>query len=91
MQPWTSFGDALEREMGYYLRCPIEHGYPRFVVMTFMNKDYTADPHRSDFIPAMQNGMGIISYLKYYKFTDKKDPEVLRLRDIWVIIWSMNR
>jgi hypothetical protein len=78
LQPWTSFGDALEREMGYYLRCPIKHGYPCFVVMTFMNKDYTADPNRSDFIPAMQNGMGIISYLTYYKFTDKKEPEVLR-------------
>jgi hypothetical protein len=78
LQPWTSFGDALDREMAYYLRCPIEHGYPRFVVMTFMNKDYTGQPSRPDFIPAMQNGMGIISYLKYYNFTDKKRPEVLR-------------
>ncbi len=64
--------------MAYYLRCPIEHGYPRFVVMTFMNKDYTADPHRPDFIPAMQNGMGIISYLKYYAYTGKKNPKVLQ-------------
>jgi hypothetical protein len=78
LQPWTSFGDALDREMAYYLHCPIEHGYPRFVVMTFMNKNYTADPHRPDFIPAMQNGMGIISYLKYYHFTGKKNPDVLR-------------
>jgi hypothetical protein len=76
--PWTSFGDALDREMAYYLNCPFEHGYPRFVVMTFMNKDYTSDPHRSDFIPAMQNGMGIISYLKYFNFTGRKDPRVLQ-------------
>jgi hypothetical protein len=78
LQPWTSFGDALDREMAYYLRCPIEHGYPRFVVMTFMNKDYTGQPARPDFIPAMQNGMGIISYLKYYHYTGEKRPEVLR-------------
>jgi hypothetical protein len=78
LQPWTSFGDALDREMAWYLRSPVEHGYPRFVTMTFMNRDYTPVASRQDFIPAMQNGMGIISYLKYYAFTGKKKPEVLR-------------
>jgi len=78
LQPWAPFGDVLDREMAWYLRCPMEHGYPSFVLMTFMRKDYTAVPFRDDFIPAMQNGMGIISYLKYYAFTGKKRPEVLR-------------
>ncbi|MFO1022854.1 MAG: hypothetical protein U0903_19480 [Planctomycetales bacterium] len=40
--PWTSWTDALDREMKWYAKCPIEHGYPRFVYMTFMNGDYTA-------------------------------------------------
>src|SRR5438132_325824 len=34
--PWTSWQDALDREMKWYLNCPIEHGYPRFVHMTFI-------------------------------------------------------
>jgi hypothetical protein len=29
--PWTSWQDALDREMKWYLNCPVEHGYPRFV------------------------------------------------------------
>jgi len=76
--PWTSIGDALDREMAWYLHCPIEHGFPNFTVMLFMQKDYQPVAYRKDFIPAMQDGMGIISYLKYYAFTGKKKPEVLR-------------
>ena len=26
--PWTSWADALDREMKWYERCPIEHGSP---------------------------------------------------------------
>lgn len=75
--PWTSWTDALNREMNWYLKCPIENGYPRFVYMTFMNGDYQPVASRRDFIPAMQNGMGIVSYLKYYAWSGRKDPRIL--------------
>ncbi len=75
--PWTSWSDVLNREMSWYLQCPIEHDYPRFVWMTFMDGEHQADPKRFDFIPSMQNGVGIISYLKYYNYTGRKNAKVL--------------
>lgn len=75
--PWTSWQDAIDREMNWYLRAPIEHGYPRFVTLTFMQGDYTPVVKRPDFIPSMQNGMGIISYLKYYSWKGKNNAKVL--------------
>ena len=77
--PWTSWSDALEREMNWYLKCPLDHGYPRFIGLTFMDGNYEPIEKRRDTIPAMQNGMGIISYLKYYRFNQRKDQRVLRL------------
>ncbi|MEN6601578.1 MAG: hypothetical protein ABFD86_04120 [Bryobacteraceae bacterium] len=77
LQPWAPWREVIDREMRWYLNCPIEHGYPRFVWMTFMDGDYRPVERRPDFIPAMQNGMGIISYLKYYKWTGRKNPKVL--------------
>lgn len=77
LQPWTSWRDAITREMNWYFACPIEHGYPRFVVMTFMDGNYQAVAKRQDFIPAMQNGMGIISYLKYDDWTGRSNPKTL--------------
>ncbi len=77
LQPWAPWREVVDREMRWYLNCPIEHGYPRFVWMTFMDGNYHPVERRPDFIPAMQNGMGIISYLKYYQWSDKKDPKVL--------------
>lgn len=79
LQPWTSWGDAIDREVNWYLKCPVEHGYPRFVYVTFMDGNYKAIADRPSFIPAMQNGMGIISYLKYYAYKGKKDPRVLQV------------
>src|SRR5437867_1637401 len=76
--PWTSWQDALDREMKWYLNCPIEHGYPRFVHMTFMDGDYKPILRKPDFIPATQNGMGIISYLKYYAWTQKQNAKILQ-------------
>jgi hypothetical protein len=67
--PWTKPEDALKREMDWFDKCPMEGRYPRFVVVTFMDGDYKWNTHRPDNIPAMQNGMGILSYLKYYAFT----------------------
>jgi hypothetical protein len=75
--PWTSWADALDREMKWYERCPIEHGYPRFVWMTFMDGQYQLIKSRPDLIPAMQNGVGIISYLKYYQYTGRKNAKAL--------------
>jgi hypothetical protein len=76
--PWAPISDMLEREMNWYAKAPMLHGYPCFTGITFMRKDYLAVEHRKDFIPAMQNGMGIISYLKYDAFTGRKNPEILR-------------
>ncbi|NIA29943.1 MAG: hypothetical protein GWP06_08550, partial [Actinobacteria bacterium] len=78
LQPWTSWRDAMEREMNWYLNCPIEKGYPRFVYYTFMDGEYKLFRDWATLIPATQNGMGIISYLKYYRYTGKKNPKVLR-------------
>lgn len=75
--PWTSWTDALDREISWYLKCPVENGYPRFVYTTFMDGDYKPIARRTDFIPSMQNGMGIISYLKYYAWSGKKNPKIL--------------
>jgi hypothetical protein len=79
LRPWTSWRDAIDREMGWYAACPLENGYPRFVTMTFMDGGYKAWAARPDFIPAMQNGMGIISYLKYWRFTGRKSAGTLRI------------
>lgn len=74
--PWTTWDDALEREMKWYLDAPInEHGYPSFVHITFMDVKY--QQYREDFIPATQNGMGIISYIKYWKYKNKTNSKVL--------------
>ncbi len=62
--------------MDWYLKCPLDvHGYPNFVFMTFM--DGTYDVNRLDSIPATQNGLAILSYLKYWEFTGKTKPKVL--------------
>ena len=75
--PWTSWADALDREMNWYLKCPIVHGYPSFVWLTFMDGNYQPDPDRHDLIPATQNGMGIISYLKYYQYSGRQNSKLL--------------
>ena len=75
--PWTSFRTAIERELKWYARCPVENGYPRFLTCTFMDGQYRRIERRKDMIPAMQNGMGILSYLKAYAWTGKKDRRLL--------------
>lgn len=78
--PWTSWADAIEREMRWYARCPADdHGYPRFIPITFMDGGYSPVQHRADTIPAMQNGMGILSYLKYYNYTGRTNAEALKI------------
>jgi hypothetical protein len=77
--PWTPWRDAIQREVNWYLNCPVENGYPRFVYTTFMDGNYQPMAKNASFIPAMQDGMGIISYLKYHAYQGKKDPRVLRI------------
>src|SRR3974390_3242646 len=75
--PWTTWADALEREMNWYQKCPVENGYPRFIYTTFRGGNY--EPLKdASFIPAMQNGVGIISYLKYYDWSGKKNPNFIQ-------------
>jgi hypothetical protein len=65
--PWTSWSAALDREMNFYQRCPLDHGYPRFACETFLDASWTPSTERTDIIPSTQNGMGILSYLKFYE------------------------
>jgi hypothetical protein len=76
--PWAPLGEVIDREMAWYAKCPWENGYPRFVTMTFMTSTYEA-ARRHDTIPAMQNGMGILSYLQYFHWKNGKDPESLKI------------
>jgi hypothetical protein len=66
LMPWTSWTAALDREMNFYQQCPLTHGYPRFACETFLDAAWTPSAERTDIIPATQNGMGILSYLKFY-------------------------
>jgi hypothetical protein len=75
--PWTSWNTALDREMRFYQQCPADHGYPRFVSVTFLNGDWTQQADRNDTIPATQDGMGIISYLKFHELRGKRDSAYL--------------
>ena len=78
--PWTSWQDAVDREMKWYLNCPLDpHGYPIFVFTTFMDELY--QPYKPEVIPATQDGMGIVSYLKYWEWARARDgksnPKIL--------------
>jgi hypothetical protein len=64
--PWTSWTSALDREMNFYQQCPLTQGYPRFACETFLDAAWTPNKERTDIIPATQNGMGIVSYLKFH-------------------------
>jgi len=77
LRPWTSWADALLREMNFYQQCPFERGYPRFACVTFLDADWNPHPDRTDTIPATQNGMGILSYLKFHTLKEGQDPRYL--------------
>jgi hypothetical protein len=78
LEAWTSWNEALDLEMNFYQRCPLEHGYPRFVLATFLDGDWTPFADRTDSIPATQNGMGILSYLKFHELRARQDARYLR-------------
>ena len=77
--PWISWNVALDREMRFYEGAPTEHGYPIFVTTTFLDGDWKPLVDRSDTIPATQDGMGIISYLKFYALRGKRNPQTLAI------------
>src|SRR5436190_14097366 len=52
---------------------------PAFRGYTFMDGNYNPNQNRPDCIPAMQNGMGIISYLKYHEWSGRREPKVLEI------------
>ena len=63
--------------MQFYETAPLDHGYPVFVTTTFLGGTWKPIPGRDDSIPAMQNGMGLISYLKFYEWRGKRDRRTL--------------
>ncbi len=78
LAPWTPWRNALDLEMDFYQTCPSDRGYPRFVLATFLDGDWTPIPDRTDTIPATQNGMGIISYLKFFELYGGRDQRFLQ-------------
>jgi len=76
LRPWTSWNEALDREMEFYLRAPRDHGYPVFATATFLDGNWKPT-ERTDAIPATQNGMGILSYLEYDALRGGKNPRLL--------------
>ncbi len=77
LAPWAPWDSVLDREMIYYRQCPSSHGYPRFVHETFLDAEWTPLAERTDTIPSTQNGMGILSYLKYYALRGEREPAYL--------------
>jgi hypothetical protein len=76
--PWTSWNEALDLEMNFYQQCPWDRGYPRFVLATFLDDRWIPIPDRTDTIPATQNAMGIISYIKFHELRGERDSRFLR-------------
>src|SRR5471032_3340027 len=72
--PWTSWNAALDRQMNFYQQCPFDRGYPRFACETFLDGSWTPSTERTDIIPSTQNGIGIISYLKFYALHGEQQP-----------------
>jgi hypothetical protein len=72
--PWTSWSAALDREMNFYQQCPFDRGYPRFACETFLDVSWTPSTERTDIIPSTQNGMGILSYLKFHLLRGEQQP-----------------
>jgi len=48
------------------------------VLATFLDGQWTPIPERLDTIPTTQNGMGILSYLKFHELRGSQDSRFLR-------------
>jgi hypothetical protein len=73
--PWTTWGDAIARELKFYAACPSVGPYPSFAVAS--HTDGSCKPSSNDVIPGMQDGMGILSYLKAYVHGGRADASLL--------------
>lgn len=75
--PWITWEDAMKTEMEWYYKAPSgKSGYPVYFYSTFIDSSYK--PYKTDIIPCTQLGMGIISYLKYWEYTGRKDSLALK-------------
>jgi hypothetical protein len=79
LRPWIAWNIALDREMAFYETAPRDHGYPIFVTTTFLDVDWKPFADRNDTIPATQNAMGIVSYLKFYTLRGRRDAKTLEI------------
>jgi hypothetical protein len=75
---WTSSSTALGREMHFYQQCWEEHCDQRFVSVTFLDGQWKPLSDRTDTIPATQDGMGIVSYFKFYELRGKRRGACLK-------------
>lgn len=74
---WTTWRDALAREMRWYDEvCPDHGGYPLMASATHYGADCGASGD-ADVIVATQDGTGILTYLKYAAYTGGTDPRWL--------------
>ncbi len=70
--PWINWETAMQKEMSWYFKAPLgKSGYPVYFYSTFLDEEYK--PYKNEIIPCTQLGMGILSYLKYWEYTGKKD------------------
>jgi hypothetical protein len=79
--PWIAWNAAPDREMRFYQPCPTDHGYPRFVSVTFLDADWVPQSDRKDTIPVSQDGMGILSYLKDCALRGKNENTARAMAD----------
>jgi len=77
LKPWTTWDDALHREMAWYRNCPKDGKFARCVSVTFMDGKYERVARRKDSIPAMQCATGILSYLGYDQYINGSEPWVI--------------
>jgi len=76
LKPWLSWNAALDRELAFYALAPSVRGYPIFATATFLDGHWKPTD-RDDSIPATQDGMGILSYLKFYELRGRRNPRLL--------------
>jgi hypothetical protein len=79
LRPWCAWTTALDLQMHFYRQCPRDHGYPLFACETFLDSSWTPIASRTDIIPATQNGMGILSYLKFLELRGERQSGCLAI------------
>lgn len=81
LRPWTSWGQAIQKEMEWYLKCPVgQNEYPVYFYAAFMNGNYK--PFRAEGVPCRQLGMGILSYVKYWEYWGKSDSRIMKKAEL---------